>query len=249
MTQTTDKAHAAANAAAEADAAIAVAAREQFQAYVADIAPNGAFGDALDEQRSRVQRQRELRNRENELRKSYQRSSRPATLAKLNAQIDDVQELDRLNKFALEAVEQTITDMKAAQAEAVEKIRNAFVTYLLADYGKVQYDEHGRATHVEFTPTGPLASGDTYAIVARGGWRTYNFEVGIRADADSNRFFTTDVDVSGPHADSFFERGKIEPSTVNWPATGSQPVQRALAFAKLLTIAATLAQRLDECLI
>lgn len=223
------------------------AAREQFAAEVAsNDQPDGL--KALYEQRAaHKNRAAELGLKIDKIWRSKRRASNPATIAKLDGDLRDAQELAEFNFQDLAKLDEQIEAARKAKYEAQQAVANAYIVEILSDYGKVQYaieDHPEMPTHVEFYG-GPTAD-DFYAIVVRGSRFGYTFEVGLRGDADE-RFLAFDADVTGPRADGY--GGRLEKSTVNWPAMGSQPVEKTAQFAKVLEIAAGLAKRLDETLI
>lgn len=239
-----------AGAAAEVAAEAIEAARRQFAAELTRNEQPDGLAALYAERTERSTYERSLIDRREALNKTLNRATRQSTISKTNIALDDLITAYDLNHRALEALGEQIEAKRAERDAAVAAVANAFLVELLSDFGRVQFDNPDRPdmpTHVEFTPTGPLADGSTYAIVVRGASYGYAFEVGLRG-GEGERFLRFDVDVAGPRAATFGE-DKVEPSAVNWPAFGSQPVAVVKQFARVLDIAAQLAQRLDECLL
>lgn len=165
-------------------------------------------------------------------------------ITRYDAEIADANaRIELLKGFSAKAQERV--DAWRAEREAAKRVViNRTTAYILEDYGRVVMDDNGRPTHVEFTPTGPDADGNTYAIVVRG---DYSFEVGLRS-TDEKRFFVFgyDVDVYAPRHDW---ANAVTPSMVNWGAIGATTTADVRAYARLLRYAADIADRVNDIVV
>lgn len=230
---------------------VLAAARAQFAAEMADSDRPDGMNALYEELQQRSAYERILLEKREALAKTLRRATNQNTITKTNRELDHTIESFDLNKRAIDKVREQLDAMRAERDAARREVSNAFLVELLSDFGKVQFgneDHPTMPTHVEITPTGPFSDGNTYAIVVRGSRGGYGFEVGLRG-GEGERYLAFDVDVSGPRAQLFGKDDETEPSKVNWPAMGSQPVATVKQFAKVLDIAAQLAGLLDEYLL
>lgn len=104
-------------------------------------------------------------------------------------------------------------------------------TDILADYGKVE--TRGGLPFVMFKPTGPDTTGATFAIEATNDYGSFRVSV-LNEDGTTNRSFGANV-----YAPSRWGTGG---ATVGWPSIGARTPAETALFAKVLTIAASIAR-------
>lgn len=171
-------------------------------------------------------------------------SKRGNTVAydKAHAELDETIRRHDGMMTVIKAVDAKIDAIRMEKDTARRAIIDAAMRSIMEDFGNVVDTTDGRPNYVVFTPSGPMASGETFAILARG---DYAFEVGVKA-TEPGRFFVFgyDVDVHGPDSGYASTDGTIQgrhAATVAWGSIGAQPVPDARTFASLIGYAADIA--------
>lgn len=168
---------------------------------------------------------------------------RAETIAQREADIIKAQQAITGWERDLAPIEAQIKAIQDKLDEARRKLEFAVTAELLSDFGPVVYEDAIPKMVIVAGETPPFS----IAILNRG---SYAFEVGVLSDQPRRMYrFGFELNVYAPSPGYVLngsEGRKAEPAQINWGGIGSQAPADARTFARLLTLAADLAEKVNN---